>query len=74
MVILVPAGASKPQRISGVLIDVNDHGFRVRHQYDGFKTNDLASFLHRLGEGVARVIWSKNIGADFETGFSYLEE
>ncbi|PYT35505.1 MAG: hypothetical protein DMG58_01985 [Acidobacteria bacterium] len=43
MVLLVPRHGS-PERISGVLIDTNDSGFRVRHRYSAFKENDLVSF------------------------------
>lgn len=74
MVLLVTVHAPQSLRISGILIDANDHGFRVRHQYEGFNPNDVVNFIHRLREGVARVVWHERIGADFETGFSYFEE
>jgi hypothetical protein len=54
--------------------DANDHGFRVRHPYAGFEPGDMVSFIHRFREGVARVIWNKPLGAEFETGFGYFEE
>ncbi len=72
MVLLVPRHRS-PERVSGVLIDSNDDGFRVRHKYSGFKENDLVSFFHRLRQGTARVIWNRNLGTEIETGFSYVE-
>ena len=72
MALLVPRHRSA-ERVSGVLIDSNDDGFRVRHKYSAFKENDLVSFFHRSRQGTARVIWSRNLGTEFETGFSYVE-
>jgi hypothetical protein len=70
MVVLVTAGAAA-QQISGILMDENEHGFRARHPYSGFQPGHLVSFIHRCGEGVARVIWHKAFGSEFETGFAY---
>ncbi|MBZ5593238.1 MAG: hypothetical protein LAP39_13435 [Acidobacteriia bacterium] len=71
MVVLVASGAREPRQITGALIDANDDGFRVRHPYEGFQPGDLVSFIHRMREGTARVVWHKALGSDFETGFSY---
>lgn len=71
-VVLVPRHRS-PTSISGVLIDSSDDCFRVRHRHSGFKASDLVSFFHRLRQGTARVIWSRNLGTEIETGFSYVE-
>ena len=72
MVLLVPRRRSA-EHISGVLIDSNNDGFRVRHQHTGFKENDLVGFFHRLRQGTARVVWSRNLGTETERGFSYVE-
>jgi hypothetical protein len=72
MVLLVPRHRS-PERFSGVLIDWNDDGFRVHHKHTGFKENELVGFFHRLREGTAHVVWSRNLGTENETGFSYVE-
>jgi hypothetical protein len=58
--------------IAGVLIDVSEGGFRVRHSYGGLRKNQIVGFIHRFREGVARVIWHKAADLDFETGFKYL--
>jgi hypothetical protein len=73
MVLLITSH-QPPLEISGVLVDTNRHGFRARHTNDDFKPNDIVSFIHRLGEGVARVIWTEGHTTGFETGFAYLEQ
>jgi len=70
MVVLVTAGIPA-QKISGVLIDESDDGFRVRHPYTGFRPGEKVSFIHRWREGVARVIWSNAVDSQVETGFAY---
>jgi len=69
MVVLVSAGSTT--QVSAVLIDESEHGFRVRHPYAGFQPGDKVGFIHRFREGVARVIWHKPVGSEFETGLAY---
>jgi hypothetical protein len=69
MVVLVTAGATT--QVSAVLIDESQDGFRAHHSYSGFQPGDKVSFIHRFREGVARVIWNKAVGSEFETGFAY---
>ena len=69
MVVLVTAGSTT--QVSAVLMDESEHGFRARHTYSAFQPGDKVSFIHRFREGVARVIWNKASGSDFETGFAY---
>ena len=72
MALLKPVHMDMPP-ITGVLIDANQTGFRVRHLYSGFHPNDLVSYIHRVSEGMARVIWHLATDGEFETGFEYLE-
>ena len=73
MVLLVPNNA-KVDRVAGVLIDVDDRGFRVRHSYSGFRRNSVVGFIHRVREGTARVVWNLAANQEFETGFEYLDQ
>lgn len=50
MVLLV-FGEAQESRITGVLVDASEGGFRVRHPYPGFQQNDVVLFLHPLSEG-----------------------
>ena len=70
--LLVPTNSTL-HRVAGVLIDTNRRGFRARHGYSEFQRNDTISFLHRLREGTARVIWTRAVDQEFETGFEYLD-
>jgi hypothetical protein len=72
MALLVPTN-STIHRVAGVLIDTNDRGFRARHGYAEFQRNDTVSFIHRLREGTARVIWTHAVNREFESGFEYLD-
>lgn len=60
--------------IAGVLINVGEGGFRARHSCGGLRRNQVVSFIHRSREGMARVIWNRAAGPDFETGFAYLDD
>ena len=60
--------------IAGVLVDVGKGGFRAKHSYGGLQRNQIVSFIHQSREGVARVIWNRATGPDFETGFKYLND
>lgn len=71
MVLLV-FGEAQESRITGVLVDASEGGFRVRHPYPGFQQNDVVQFLHPLSEGATRVVWTRALALDFETGFAYL--
>jgi hypothetical protein len=69
---LLIAAHSETDRVAGVLVDVSDDGFRARHSSAGFQPSDTVSFIHPLREGTARVVWTRQAGQDFETGFEYL--
>ena len=73
MALLVPSHA-RVDPVAGVLVDVNSRGFRARHSYSGFRRNHVVSFIHRLREGTARVVWNRAANQEFETGFEYLDQ
>lgn len=73
MTLLVPNSA-KGLCVAGVLIDANGRGFRVRHSYSDFRRNRVVHFIHRQREGTARVVWTRAVNRDFETGFEYLDK
>ena len=73
MALLVPFRA-RVDPVAGVLIDLNDRGFRVKHSNSGFRRNSIVSFIHRRREGTARVVWTRAANREFETGFEYLDD
>ena len=73
MALLAPIRAGV-DRLAGVLIDVNERGFRVRHSSSGLRRKDIVYFIHRLREGTARVVWTRAANQEFETGLEYLDD
>ena len=72
MALLKPVHVDMPP-ITGVLVDASQDGFRVRHLYGGFQPSQIVSYIHRVREGMARVIWHLATDGEFETGFEYLD-
>jgi len=72
MALLKPVHLDMPP-VTGVLIDSSQNGFRVRHLYAGFQPSQVVSYIHRVREGQARVIWHLATDGEFETGFEYLD-
>ena len=72
MALLKPVYLDMPP-ITGVLIDASQDGFRVRHLYESFQPGQIVSYIHRVREGMARVIWHLATDGEFETGFEYLD-
>lgn len=71
MALLKPAHLDMPP-VTGVLIDESQDGFRVRHLYADFHPGEIVSYIHRVSEGRARVVWHLATDGEFETGFEYL--
>jgi hypothetical protein len=65
-------GEAQENCVTGVLVDASDGGFCACHPFPGFQRNDLLLFIHPLSEGAARVVWTRALAVDFETGFAYL--
>jgi hypothetical protein len=60
-------------KVSGEMIEISQGGFRVRHEFRGFRENQHVSFVHAFGKGKARVVWSREVGQQIETGFCLLD-
>jgi len=69
---LLVSGEAQQNRVTGILVNTSDGGFRVCHPFPGFQQDDVVLFLHPLSDGAARVIWTRAVAVDFETGFAYL--
>jgi len=69
---LLVFGEAQQNRVTGVLVNASDGGFRVCHPFPDFQKDDVVLFLHPLSEGMARVVWTRAAAVDFETGFAYL--
>ena len=59
--------------VSGEVIEISRGGFRLRHEFRGFKEGQRVNFVHTFGKGKARVVWSREVGPAMETGFCLLD-
>ena len=55
--------------IEGALMDSSVHGFRAAHRHPGLVTGQEVVFEHSGARGRARVMWTRILGANVESGF-----
>ena len=70
-VILVPAASGAEFR--GTLKDISANGFRVAHFQAQLLSGQELLFWHSNLEGRARVVWTRILGQEIESGFLVLE-
>ena len=70
-VVLVPAASGTEFR--GTLRDVSAAGFRAAHSFTQLQSGQELLFWYEGLQGSARVVWSRIIGAEVESGFLVLE-
>ena len=58
--------------IEGHLMDVSVHGFRAAHKHAGLVTGQEVVFEHSGARGRARVMWTRILGSNVESGFLVL--
>jgi hypothetical protein len=59
--------------VSGQLVDVSEHGFRMAHGDARFEPGQVVEFAHVEARGKARVIWNRISEGRVETGFFVVE-
>jgi hypothetical protein len=70
--VVVDCGGILPRRVSGILVDVSQSGFRMKHREPVMERGDTVHFHFQSREGEARVMWNRSEGGDVETGFCLL--
>lgn len=55
--------------IRGQLVDVSDGGFRMLHDCTALISGQVVEFRHVEGQGQARVVWTRILASEVETGF-----
>lgn len=70
--ILLQAGAPQPKRIAGSLLDVSPAGFRVRHSDRSLAAGEEVEFSYSGRSGRARVVWTRILSEEAESGFVVL--
>jgi len=58
-----------PLRIDGALVDVSESGFRAAHRAANLHSGQIVRFRHPWAQGVARIVWTRVIEDQAETGF-----
>lgn len=58
--------------VSGQMLDINSGGFRARHSFQALVSGNLVGFAYGSLEGRARVVWTRILGAQVESGFLIL--
>jgi len=56
----------------GRLLDLSLHGFRTRHSCLTLAAGDRVDFAFDGGSGAARVMWTRILDSEAETGFNIL--
>ena len=59
---------------TGRLVDVSPGGFRVRHGRFALTAGELVAFEFEQQSGLAKVMWTRIVGQQVETGFRLCEE
>ncbi|MEZ5354662.1 MAG: PilZ domain-containing protein [Bryobacteraceae bacterium] len=72
-VILAPAGA-RPVLIHAHLVDISLSGFRASHTAASLETGVIVRFRHAWATGEAKVVWNRNSGGAWESGFLILQK
>ena len=60
--------------VPGQMLDINSGGFRARHSFQTLASGNIVEFAYGSVEGRARVVWTRILGAQVESGFLILRE
>jgi hypothetical protein len=60
--------------VSGHLVDIAESGFRAQHGAPTLRPGDIVEFERAGARGLARVVWTRIMGEEVESGFLILAE
>jgi hypothetical protein len=60
--------------VSGQLVDIAESGFRAQHRSPTLRPGDIVEFERTGAKGLARVVWTRIMGEQVESGFLILAE
>ena len=58
--------------IPGEMLDINGSGFRARHGFQALVSGHIVEFAYGRQRGRARVVWTRILGDQVESGFMIL--
>jgi hypothetical protein len=69
---LRPQWFASTTSVSGQMLDINSGGFRVRHSFQALVSGHIVEFAYGRQRGRARVVWTRILGDQVESGFIIL--
>ena len=69
---LRPQWFASTTSIPGQMLDINSGGFRVRHSFQALVSGHIVEFAYGRQRGRARVVWTRILGDQVESGFMIL--
>ena len=58
--------------VPGQMLDINSSGFRARHSFQALVSGLIVGFAYGSLEGRARVVWTRIVSDQVESGFLIL--
>ena len=58
--------------VAGRMMDISSSGFRARHSFQTLGSGHIVDFAYGSLEGRARVVWTRILGDQVESGFLIL--
>ena len=59
----------RAHQVEGKLMDVSDSGFRMAHECSALTAGQFVEFAHFEAKGRARVVWTRIVAGNVESGF-----
>ena len=69
---LRPEWIASTTSVLGQMLDINSGGFRARHGFQALVSGHIVEFAYRRQRGRARVVWTRILGDQVESGFMIL--
>jgi hypothetical protein len=69
---LRPEWFASTTSVPGQMLDINSGGFRARHSFQALVSGHIVEFTYGRQQGRARVVWTRILGKQVESGFVIL--
>ena len=69
---LRPEWIASTTSVPGQMLDINSGGFRARHSFQALVSGHIVEFAYGRQRGRARVVWTRILGDQVESGFIIL--
>jgi hypothetical protein len=69
---LRPEWFASTTSVPGEMLDIHSGGFRARHSFQALVSGHIVEFAYGRQRGRARVVWTRILGDQVESGFMIL--